>query len=143
MTIRSTNSLSIERCIEIKQERRFGGTLFEDDIALSIRRFCLSSVVEDDTDPTRKIRNIWFYESEFEYEYWYVMYGKTFDEKPNQFNEFTDTKLITFEFANDFDEEVATAIQQSQLSGIPVYEELIRDAMIHSTHCSTFQTCEH
>jgi len=141
MTIRKTSMLPVDRCVDMNKERRYGN-LFEDDIALHIRYFSLFSVSEYETDPgdpTTKVRDITFEEGEIEYEYWYSLYGKPFNEsQSNGFRDFKDLKTITFRHSLPYDEELKFCVHQSSLSNLPFFEEHIEAGMSYASYCDPF-----
>lgn len=141
MSIRSSNELPINKCVEIKRDYRCG-FLTEDECALHIRRFSLDSVMKYDyTDPDTQavtpMRSVTFTESEIEYEYWYVMHGKGF-RNPAGLTEYTANKNFEYDCNDTYENIMRFCIDQSSMSDLPFFADRVADAFNYTTVCDTF-----
>ena len=147
MTIRNSYTIDIKEKIELYKERRHG-LIFEDDKIFSIRRFVLLGVSEYEKEPgniNTKVRAITFAELECEYEYWYLQYGKNFnnldfnDEIYFTDHNFKNLKTVEFNYSASYGEELAHCVRQSHLSGFEGCDSLIENAFSFAITCPEFQ----
>lgn len=141
MSIRTASALPVQRCLDIRFDKRCG-FMQEDDIVLSIRRLSLDSVhVNEFTDPNTsavtKTRDVTFTESEVEFELWYVNYGKGF-RNPEGHKEFSTSKHISYNEDDKYEDIINYCVNQSSLADLPFFVEHVADTFNYTTVCQQF-----